>query len=98
MNNVTEEFCREHGRLIDERFRRDKEELVRHEEELNEIRSLTLEMSALVKQNNESMKNHENRITALEKKPSVWFDRIVAGIISAVIAAVVTMVFGNGGI
>lgn len=98
MNNVTEEFCREHGRLIDERFRRDKEELVRHEEELNEIRSLTLEMSALVKQNNESMKNHENRITALEKKPSVWFDRIVAGIISAVIAAVVAMVFGNGGI
>ena len=98
MNNVTEEFCREHGRLIDERLRRDKEELVRHEEELNEIRSLTLEMSALVKQNNESMKNHENRITALEKKPSVWFDRIVAGIISAVIAAVVAMVFGNGGI
>jgi hypothetical protein len=93
---VSAAYCKEHGRMIDERFKRDKKDLQRHEEAINEIRDLTVEISTLVKQNNENLKNHENRITALEKKPSVWFDRIVSGITAAVVAAVVSaMLKGN---
>ena len=97
MNNpVTTAYCQEHGKVVDERFKRDKEDLQRHEDTLKKLSELTAEISALVRQNNEDIDDHENRISTLEKKPSLWLDRIISGIIAAVGAALVAAVLkGN---
>ena len=97
MNNpVTTAYCQEHGKVVDERFKRDKEDLQRHEDTLKKLSELTAEISALVRQNNEDIDDHENRISTLEKKPSLWLDRLISGIIAAVVAALVAAVLkGN---
>lgn len=88
-------YCKEHEKLIDERFRRDKDDIMHHEERIKKIEDLTLEISLLVKQNDETAKNHEKRLAALEKKPSVWLDRILNYIMSAFIAALVAAILSG---
>ncbi len=94
-NPVSETYCKEHGKMLDERFRRDKEDIEKHERTISELKDLTKEISALVKQNDTTIKNHENRIVQLEKKPSMWLDRIISALISAAIAAVITILGGK---
>ena len=94
-NPVSETYCIEHGKMLDERFRRDKEDIEKHGTIISELKDLTKEISALVKQNDTTIKNHENRIVQLEKKPSMWLDRIISALISAAIAAVITILGGK---
>lgn len=90
---VTKSFCQEHGKLVDERFERDMRDIQRHENMLAEIQKLTSEISNLVKQNDKLVKNHEERIAVMEKKPSVWLDKIISCVISVVASAVTVALF-----
>ncbi|MBE7044789.1 MAG: hypothetical protein E7397_04615 [Ruminococcaceae bacterium] len=92
---VTTSFCREHGKLVDERFERDMRDIQRHENMISEIQKLTLEISALVKQNDELVKNHEQRLAAVEKKPSMWLERILSGALSVVVSAITAALFSG---
>ena len=84
---VNKEFCEEHGKMIDERFARDKNDLKKHDEAIDKITQLTAEISALVKQHEDVIKRHNNEIAELKNKPSLWFDRIINGVVSALVAA-----------
>lgn len=83
------------NKVNDERFARDKHDLEKHDEAIQKLTQLTAEIGQLVKQHDDTIKNHESRIDTLEHKPSVWFDRIVSGIVAAVIAAIVTAVISG---
>ena len=93
---VNEGVYREHARMCDERFRRDKDAIVKLEGDMDDIKKLTVEIAALVKKNDEIFKKHDARISSLEHKPSVWIDRIVSAGISTIVAAVVTAVLSGG--
>ena len=90
-NVVSKTYCQEHERLIDERFRRDKEDIDKHDSAISDLKDLTKEISALVKQYDSTIKNHEKRLAEMEKRPSLWFDRIISAIIAAVISAIVAL-------
>ncbi len=95
-NVVNKEYCREHGRVIDERFARDQADIKAHNEAIANITKLSTEIGTLIKQHDDTIKSHESRIDTLERKPSVWLDRIVAWVVGAVIAAIVAaMLSGN---
>ncbi len=89
-DTVSTAFCNEHNRMLDERFRRDKADLDKHEKSIAEVTKLCTEIGQLIKQHDDVIKQHESRIDTLEHKPSVWLDRIISGIVAAVIAALVT--------
>ena len=90
-NVVSKTYCKEHERLIDERFRRDKEDIDKHGSDISDLKDLTKEISTLVKQYDSTIINHEKRLAEVEKRPSMWFDRIISALISAAVAAIVAL-------
>ena len=86
----------EHCRMCDERFERDKHDIAKHGEDISDIKKLTTEISLLVKQNDELMKNHESRLSSLEHKPSMWLERIISAGISTFASALVAYLLAGG--
>ena len=76
-------------RRIDEHFDRDNARLKELESMQKEFLKLSGQLTEILKNQTSQIKDHENRIDAIEKKPASWIDRIAGGIISAVIAALV---------
>ena len=93
---VNEGVYKEHSKMCDERFRRDKEAIEKLESDTEDIKRLTVEIAALVKKNDDTFEKHDRRITSLEHKPSVWIDRIISAGISTVVASVVASVLSGG--
>ncbi len=79
----------EHCRMCDERFKRDKCDIEKHDSDIDDIKKLTAQISQLVKQNDAVLKKHSARIDAIEKKPSLVVDRIVSACISALVSAII---------
>lgn len=76
-------------KMIDERFSRDNARLKELETMQKEFLRLSSQLTEILKNQTEQVKDHENRIDAIEKKPASWLDRIAGGIVSAVVAALV---------
>ena len=93
---VNEAVYREHSKMCDERFRRDKEDIENYGADIDDIKKLTAEISQLVKQNDAVIKAHEKRLYTLEHKPSVWLERIISAGISTLVAALVSAVLQKG--
>ena len=93
---VNEAVYKEHSRMCDERFRRDKADIEKHEADISEIKQLTIEIAALVKKNDDTLERHELRLGNLEKKPSLWMERIISAGISTLVAAVVAAILSGG--
>ena len=87
---VDEKVYTEHSKMCDERFRRDKDDIARISDEVDDIKKLTVEIAALVKKNDDVLEKYDERIIALEHKPSVWIDRIISAGISTIVAALVS--------
>lgn len=89
----TEEFS---GRkiLCDERFKRDQARLNKAEANQETLQRLTIEISQLVKIHDETIKEQEARITALEQQPRKRLDSLVGAVIGAVVAALVGFISG----
>jgi hypothetical protein len=49
------------------------------------ISDLTIKMGQMLEQSDEKQKDQERRLKTLEGKPSIWFDRIIAAAISALV-------------
>jgi len=95
---VSAEYCEEHNKLMDERFARDKADLEKHDKAIAEMAKLSAEIGQLVKRHDTELEKHDKRIEKLEHKPSMWFDRIINGIVSAVVAAFVAAALKKTGI
>ena len=57
-----------------------------------EIRSLSLSISELVvelRHTNNHIKTHEARLSALEKRPSLWMDKLINIVLTAIVGGVV---------
>jgi len=63
-----------------------------------EMAKLSAEIGQLVKRHDTELEKHDKRIEKLEHKPSMWFDRIINGIVSAVVAAFVAAALKKTGI
>ena len=90
-------------KLIDERFARDKERIESHEKHMDvqdrerqEIRELTLEIGAMVKRHDESIRDHSTRIKAIETKPGKRWDMVIDKVINAIVAACVAWLMTKG--
>ena len=71
--------------MCDERFRRDKERIDRHEEEMRRVRELTVQMGEMIKRHDNQIESHERRIMNLEKQPSEQFGKIKTAAVTAVV-------------
>lgn len=100
---VTEAMCEARRRLHDERFDRDFSRLDKAEGRLEKLEDLMHEVSkcsekltTLVEANTKTERNHEERITEIEKKPGTYWDKVIAGIIGAAVAALMALVLSGG--
>ena len=71
--------------MCDERFRRDKERIDRHEEEMRRVRELTVQMGEMIKRHDNQIEAHERRIMNLEKQPSEQFGKIKTAAVTAIV-------------
>ena len=89
---VSEDVCRARQQINAERMGRDKERLDKSEELLHKVSECQIEMASMVKAHEDKLANHEKRIDEIERRPANWLDKIIAGVISAVVAFLVGVV------
>ena len=101
-NYVTEQLCAARRNTDDERFSRDKCRIEKVEENISDMEKLMYEVSEcnakltiMVDNLRKSSEDHEKRITEIEKKPGTYWDKIVSGIIGAVVAAFMALVLAG---
>ena len=84
-------------KIEDERFARDKERLDGMEGNVDKVISLTVQMGEILKQNNETLKTHEQRIVAIECKPSKMVESVKTALLvtlgGAFVTAIVALIF-----
>ena len=96
---VTEQLCAARRNMDDERFGRDKSRIEKAEKRLDDMEKLMHEMSEcnakltiMVENLTKSNDDHEKRITEIEKKPATYWDKIVGGVIAAIVGFVMGVV------
>lgn len=94
METITPEICLQHQRVMDERFARDKERLEKLEDNQDRIEILTIQMGEILKNQNETLKNHTTRLEHLESRPGGLWDKVVSGIIAAVTGGLAAALMG----
>lgn len=78
---VTKAVCAEHGKMMDERFARDKADIGSIENNLRELSNIVTRLATLQENNAAAQAEHEARIRALELQPAGrWNTLITAGI------------------
>lgn len=92
-NYVTESVCRERRCLQDERFSRDRERLGKGEDKIDTMEKAIVYLTENAKRTNEELSDHDKRLETLEHRPSMWMDKVIAGIISAVISGAIAILF-----
>lgn len=90
---VTEPLCQERRKIEEERLARDKERLDRYEELLSKVSSCQIQLTEISKNHESKLTDHEKRIDEIEHQPKAWMDKIISGIIAAVVAALMGVVF-----
>jgi chromosome segregation ATPase len=91
MEQVMKEVYEADKKALEERFSRDNARLKELEGMQKEFLRLSGQLTEILKNQTEQLKSHEGRLDAIEKRPASWIDRITGGIVSAVIAAVVSL-------
>ena len=91
-NTITRELCGERMHTHDERFSRDKERLDNHEQRIKTTEEAVILLTSLQAQQQQSETALHKRVRALEKRPSVWWDRLAAAVLAALVSAVMAYV------
>lgn len=81
-------------KIEDERFARDKERLDAIEYNVDKVTTLSVQMGEIIKQNNETLKNHDQRLTAIENKPGKVADSVKIAIIVAICTSIAGAIMG----
>ena len=92
-NCVSEAVCRERTRIQEERFARDRERLEKGEEKIDTMEKAIVYLTENAKRTNEELSDHDKRIETLEHRPSLLWDKVIFGIISAVVSGGVAILF-----
>jgi hypothetical protein len=95
MENVSKAEFDGRIQVTDERFGRDKERIEKLETNMQTISELVVRMGEILDNNNKRLTDHERRLDKQESKPSAWLDRIISGVLGAVIAALVAAVMSG---
>ena len=106
MENVSKAEFDGRIQVTDERFGRDKERIEKLETNMQTISELVVRMGEILDSNNKKLDDHEKRLDKQlddherrldkqESKPSAWLDRIISGVLGAVIAALVAAVMSG---
>ena len=92
---VTKAVCAEHGRMLDERFTRDKTDIETMESNLRELTGIVTRLAALQESAATTQAEHESRIRALELKPAGRWNTLITAGISAIGGGVAGAVLSN---
>lgn len=96
MEPVDKELCAERHRKLDERFARDLKDIDNCKNRLQKIEELTIQMAELVKAsqeaNQKALDDNNDRLNALEHRPSMWWDKLLSAGISAGVAALISAI------
>lgn len=83
---MNDAVCAEHKSLCDERFARDKHDIDELKQLTRKVSECSIKLSEIAKQQTEKIKDHENRLDELERRPGSLWDKVVSGIIAAAVA------------
>lgn len=89
---MNEAVCAEHEKLCDERFARDKERIEKLEDLTGKIGECNIRLTGIAEQHDAKLKDHESRLDELERRPGNLWDKVISGIIAAVVAYVMAIV------
>ena len=89
---MTHELCDARTESILREQEHTRERLDKHSETIDQLRELGVKLTAVTAQLSQLSQAHEARLTALEKRPGRWLDKVLSAIISAVVAAVITYI------
>ena len=92
---VTKAVCAEHGKMMDERFARDKSDIGTIENNLRELTGIVTRLATLQENNTAAQAEHEARIRALELQPAGRWNSLITAGISALIGGIVSLVISN---
>ncbi len=92
---VTKAVCTEHGRMLDERFARDKSDIDSIAENLRELSGIVTRLATIQENNTAAQKEYEARIRALELQPAGRWNSLITAGISALIGGIVSLVISN---
>lgn len=85
---VMQAVCNERHKAEDERFARDKERLDGVEKAQQELINVSTKLTQMLEYQQEQVKDHDNRLSDIEKKPGSWLDTIKSTIIASVIGII----------
>ena len=95
MEPVDKAVCEAKCKVMDERFARDLRDIDDCKNRLKKIEELTIQME-LVKTsqeaNQKALEDHDDRLTVLEHRPSMWWDKLLSAGISAGVAALISAI------
>ena len=89
MDPVYKEVCEQTQKVVDERFRRDKEDIREHGARIDKIEDLTIQMGEILKNHESRIGSHEKRIDKLESVSGGRWHKVVDYLIGGVVAALV---------
>ena len=73
----------------DERFARDKARLDKHEDQMDDLMRLTVQMGELLKRHDESIDKHDRRISDIERQPVDTLSKVKTAIITTIVSGAV---------
>lgn len=91
--NVPEAVCRERLKTADEHFKRIDKRLEVGETKLESVEKAVILLTEISKQAKEDISDHDKRLATLEHRPSMFWDKVIFGIISAVVSGGVAVIF-----
>lgn len=95
---MNENECKVIRELYDERFERDKERIEKLETLTTKVSECCIKLNDMVEAHNEKILDHDKRIQQIEARPANWWDKVISGAISAIVALIVGIMFNNGGV
>lgn len=90
--HVEEAVCRERQRIQAERFARDRERLEKGEQKIDTIEKAVVYLTEQSRHQDRELADHETRLDAIEHRPGAFIDKVVTALVSAGIAAAITVV------
>ena len=93
MDYVTEDLCKERRCVQNERFSRDQERLGKGEGKIDSVEKAVVLLTEMAKQTKEELSDHDKRLETLEHRPSLLWDKVIFGIISAIVSGGVAILF-----